>query len=225
MNILEVVHKRRVDGSPALTMLFNDAKHKLPAEASMTDFMKWSQQNVSVVSPLLILQIKLRKKLLGERYWVKLLEYRYNNPDLTKPEFMKQLQRDIIKAQQESKMRVANAEKEKLIASKASMSASQKNIMDKESVLLEKYLSRSNSQVLPRTPSQQRLDSTDPGDDELDSPTNPKKSRKHRPASAKKPPSTLETSESQRKSKSSLVSEKSIKKTKSGGSKSVKLAS
>ena len=208
MNMLEVVHKRRVDSSPALTMMFNEAKSKLPAEASMADFVKWAKSNTSLVSPLLILQIKMRKKLLGERYWVKLTQIRYDSDALCKIDYTKTLQANLNKLLQDSKQRMVQQEREKQFASKASLSASQKNIQEKEAVLMEKFLQKapSSQQVVPRN------SSADAGEEDSDnSPVGGRKARKSRPSSSKKPTPSNSNSNSRTSSSKNLNSSKRAK--------------
>ncbi len=186
MNVLEIVHKRRVDSAPALSMLYNDAKAKLSSETSLGEFVKWSSYNLSMVSPMLILQIKLRKRLLGEKFWVAMMDRRYSIPEQVRPDFTKKIQLAIAKINAETKEKKVKHDKDKLVEVKASLSASQKNIQAKETAVLQSLMKRTNSSVAPLIPSSssKKIDTTAEDEVELDSPAAGKKSKKPRPSSA-----------------------------------------
>ena len=95
--VIELVHKRKVEASNALQTLFNDAKSKLPAEISLMDFARWASYNPSLVSPLLIIQLNIKKLLCGEKFWVKHAERRGNNPEQCKVDYTKRLHAIIKK--------------------------------------------------------------------------------------------------------------------------------
>lgn len=193
MTMTEIVHSRRVDSSSALTLLLNDAKEKLPAEISLANFVKWALNNLLLISPMLILQIKVRKRLLGEKYWAKMSEKRASDEELAKLDFTKKLQNSIKTIHQETSDKKAKVDQDRLKGVKESMSASQKHIQEKENALMDNFLRRSNSsQVLPQSQSSSNrrrnssLDMT-AEDSELDSPVvTTKKTRKSRTSSIDK---------------------------------------
>jgi hypothetical protein len=169
-------------------MLLNDAKAKLSSETSLAEFIKWAALNLSMVSPMLVLQIKFRKRLLGEKFWVNMMERRYQIPEQIKPDFSKKIQLSIAKINAETKEKKIRHDKDKIVEVKASLSASQKNIQAKETAVLQSLM-RANSSIAPLapSPSSRKLDiSTGDGEDnELESPVaTAKKTKKLRPTSA-----------------------------------------
>ncbi len=79
--VIETMHKKKVDSSPALVAIYNNLKKSCPPEITMNEFCKWTAANPTVVSPLLILQLKLRKQIIGERYWSKMAAERKANSE------------------------------------------------------------------------------------------------------------------------------------------------
>lgn len=79
----------------------------------MSEFVKWCGLNVSVVSPLLILQLKLRKQIISERYWNRMAAERKANPELGQYGFIKSLQAQIKAKNEAFKQSRIDAEREK----------------------------------------------------------------------------------------------------------------
>jgi hypothetical protein len=89
------MHKKKIESSSSLTTQFGNFKKHYPAEVSLAEFVKWCGANVSVVAPLLMLQLKLRKQIIGERYWNRMAAERKASPEQGQHGFMKKLQTQI----------------------------------------------------------------------------------------------------------------------------------
>jgi hypothetical protein len=96
-DILEIAHRKTVESSTALQLLFQNLKTHFPGELSISDFCNWTKLNPSVLTPLLLLQLKLRRSLISEGFWMKLADDRQRHPEMGKLTFIKDLQ-DKIKA-------------------------------------------------------------------------------------------------------------------------------
>lgn len=57
-------------------------KNNFGGEISMSDFCNWILLNPSVLSPVLVLQLKLRRGIIGEGFWVTLSEERKAHPGI-----------------------------------------------------------------------------------------------------------------------------------------------
>ena len=55
-------------------------KNNFGGEISMADFCNWILLNPSILSPALILQLKLRRGIIGEGFWITLPSERKAHP-------------------------------------------------------------------------------------------------------------------------------------------------
>ena len=88
---LETIHKKKVGSSHNLQIIVDTLMARFPFEISLVDFTSWYRSNLTALSPVEILQIKLRRMILGERSWVKYTEMRKQVPAMSTVKFMLQL--------------------------------------------------------------------------------------------------------------------------------------
>ena len=88
---LETIHKKKVGSSHNLQIIVDTLMERFPFEISLVDFTSWYRSNLTALSPVEILQIKLRRMILGERSWVKYTEMRKQVPTMSTVKFMLQL--------------------------------------------------------------------------------------------------------------------------------------
>lgn len=88
---LETIHKKKVGSSHNLQIIVDTLMERFPFEISLVDFTSWYRSNLTALSPVEILQIKLRRMILGERSWVKYTEMRKQVPAMSTVKFMLQL--------------------------------------------------------------------------------------------------------------------------------------
>mmetsp|Transcript_19112 Transcript_19112/g.26115 ORF Transcript_19112/g.26115 Transcript_19112/m.26115 type:complete len:115 (+) Transcript_19112:332-676(+) len=67
---LEVVHKKKIGTSTSLQRMADGLKERFPFEISLINFISWCRTTPAILSPAIILQLKLRRCILGERFWV-----------------------------------------------------------------------------------------------------------------------------------------------------------
>lgn len=211
---MELIHKRKVEAAPALQVLFNDAKTRLNAEISLADFAKWASYNPSLVSPLLIVQLKIKKLLCGEKFWVKQADKRENHPEQSRIDYTKRLHAIIKKLNGDENFMRHQKDREKKAQSLTSLSESQKNIARKQSVLLAAFnmkqpsaaqvspvapiSEKSSSNAMDKSKSKKKIET----DAELDSPVNATSTSKKEKS---------KSSESTKKARPSSASKKSSK--------------
>ncbi len=80
--LLEVMHKKRMDATVTLQNLFKNLKMTCANNLTLAEFCNWTTANPSALSPLLILQVTLRKKLISEVYWMRMTAERIHYPEL-----------------------------------------------------------------------------------------------------------------------------------------------
>ena len=88
---LETIHKKKVGSSHNLQIIVDTLMERFSFEISLVDFTSWYRSNLTALSPVEILQIKLRRMILGERSWVKYTEMRKQVPAMSAVKFMLQL--------------------------------------------------------------------------------------------------------------------------------------
>eukprot|EP01031_Cornospumella_fuschlensis_P024182 gene24182-29247_t len=77
-DLFEMIHHKKVETSTMLAPLYADIKQRFPVELRMEEWRSWvyTQGGVGVIQPLLILQIKMRRLILGEGFWQGVVAYR-----------------------------------------------------------------------------------------------------------------------------------------------------
>ena len=88
---LETVHKKKVGSSHNLQIIVDTLMTRFPFEITLVDFTSWYRSNLTALSPVEILQIKLRRMVLGERSWVKYTDMREQVPGMCSVKYMLQL--------------------------------------------------------------------------------------------------------------------------------------
>jgi Ca2+-binding EF-hand superfamily protein len=94
-DVLEYVHKRKLESSAAMQALFQALKRDYSGELSIADIINWIRTNPSIISPILVLQLKLRKDIIGEGFWLEQMAYRRQHPEFQKHLFIKTLQKQV----------------------------------------------------------------------------------------------------------------------------------
>lgn len=95
-SILEVVSRKRVETSSALQALMDAFKKHYPSEVSLADFCKWTALNPSIITPVLMLQLQLRRQIIGEKYWMQQTDDRSSHPEKCRLLYVKVLQDKIV---------------------------------------------------------------------------------------------------------------------------------
>jgi hypothetical protein len=90
------MHKKKVDRDPSLLLIYNKMKKQYLGELSLEEFNRWTAEHSSLVSPLKMLQVHLRGRILGDKFWENMSIERKENPELGKLEYWQQLQKKVI---------------------------------------------------------------------------------------------------------------------------------
>lgn len=203
--IVESMHHKKVESSSTLSGFFQELRNNYGTEISIQEFCKWTTLNPSIITPLLMLQLKFRKSILGDSVWQKKAKERAEDKEMNTVEYIRKLHNLIKSKIKEQLKKIELNKKEKSF--KSSKSASEKNIARKHSVLLEAFnlkpqQSTKSSKLTPlsmdaeedlsspiKSPSRRKFDSPSPlsqkntskSFDEENSPTplSRKKSRKN----------------------------------------------
>lgn len=133
-----MMHRKKVESSSSLQSIMSDLRNNYGSELSINDICKWSSQNHTIMSPLVIMQLKFRKFLLGEKYWAKVTDDRAGDAELGSVEYIRKFFNLVRKKSEEAR----NLRKE--MARQASvkgqnLTESQKNIKRKQSILLGSF--------------------------------------------------------------------------------------
>lgn len=134
--VFEMINRKKMDANPATQAIFTELKEKYPSELSITDICKWTAINSSLLSPILILQIKLRQNIIGEKYWQHQTDLRAADPEKNDIGYIKQLM-GLVKSKIEKSKVQKVAQKEK--QAKEAKIGNRDNIARKQSVLLEAF--------------------------------------------------------------------------------------
>jgi hypothetical protein len=161
---MEMMHHKKVESSPTMVQIMHELKHNYNAEISISDFCKWTSMNPSVLSPLIVLQLKFRKQLLGESYWSMKADQRQQDAEKGNIEYIRRLTESI-------KINALEMKKQRDLAKLRShnkndgLTDAQKNVRRKESVLLKAFNMVPNKREDERGVHQLTQEST--GDDQI----------------------------------------------------------
>lgn len=172
-NILEVIHRKKVEKNSTLAVLFTKLKNEYPGEINLKDFCKWTAENPFIISPVLILQLHLRRQIIGEKFWAKLTEDRLEDPEMGDLGFIKRLQQNVIGKINEFKRKQEEAEREQERLRKRGRGPgadARDNISRKESKLLGFFHLRQPSKKNLRSTNGVLVDLPDHDDDYYDKP-------------------------------------------------------
>ena len=105
-DIIEMLHKRKVDKDPSLATLFGSLAKICPdGNIEMSVFSKWAKANLSFSSPLMILQLHLRTNIVGTSFWARQSLRRQKDPAMAKVSFIKQLEKHVLDKNRQFKER------------------------------------------------------------------------------------------------------------------------
>jgi hypothetical protein len=151
-DVVELMHKKRVEGVPTLQTIVGDLKNNYSTELSIQDVCKWAQNNQSILSPIIILQLKFRRQLLGEKYWQAASEARFADPQKGSISFIKEL----FTLMQTKSAEVRQQKTMKAQKRNANFTVAQTNIARKQSILLSTFgLNQSPPQLTRKSSSRQ----------------------------------------------------------------------
>lgn len=150
----DVVHKRKLEGSHTMQTIFNDLRDHYNPELSIQDVVKWSSKvgNNNIITPLLLLQIKLRKFVVGEKYWVKKSEQRVKHPEKSQIEYIKDFQSIVKKKLVDFQRRKALDVAEQKLKNRNRMGKAQANVARKQSILLDVFKLKKTSPAAAGSP-------------------------------------------------------------------------
>lgn len=133
------MHKKSVEKDPSLKQLYTKLKSQYPRSIGIYDFVKWTSENPSVLSPLLMLQLHIRLQILGENFWKSYAEDRAENEEQSNPYYLKKLQKFVIDKNNKFKEKKLAVEREKKRLSrigKGEAGDHRDNVTRKESIFL-----------------------------------------------------------------------------------------
>lgn len=107
--LFEVLHRRKVETSPMLGSLFAEFKTKHPVEITKLDFCAFLNGNSTLSTPIILLQIKLRKQVIGEGFWQRKASAREKDRVQGDAAYVHQLLATVQGVNEESKRRMLDA--------------------------------------------------------------------------------------------------------------------
>eukprot|EP01033_Poteriospumella_lacustris_P016225 gene16225-11610_t len=137
-DVLEMMHRKKVETASSLSLIMSELKNKYSAELSVQDICKWTTINSSIMSPIVIMQLKFRKQLLGEKYWSKAADVRAADKERSTVEWMRKFFEMIHKKSAEQR-RLRKEAAMSTAHKRENLSESQKNIHDKQTLLLSSF--------------------------------------------------------------------------------------
>jgi hypothetical protein len=174
---LEMVHKRKLDASASMMAILHDLRDNYPAELSIQHIVKWSatEGNTSILTPILLIQLKFRKFIIGERYWQEQTKKRAEDPEKCRIEYIREFQRIVKGKLTTFANRKAQEKLEAKVNAKKRLGKAEQNIARKQSLLLDAFKLRSSG-IVSGTGSPNRVTPTNTSGEGGDSPSSPDKS-------------------------------------------------
>lgn len=156
-SIIEMMHKRKVEKDPALQILYNKLCREYGPLISLTDFVKFNTANPSLTSPLMMLQLHIRRQIIGEKFWEKLTIQRSEHWEQKQLDYVKKLQAKVLANKDAYRKRLAAEEAERRRLSRlgrGELGDCRDNIVRTESRLmsffnLKKHVSSRSSKIVP----------------------------------------------------------------------------
>jgi hypothetical protein len=144
-----MVHKRKLDASASMMAILHDLRDNYPAELSIQHIVKWSatEGNTSIMTPILLIQLKFRKFIIGERYWQEQTRKRAEDPDKCRIEYIREFQRLVKGKLTTFANRKAQEKLEAKVNAKKRLGKAEQNIARKQSLLLDAFKLRSSGIV------------------------------------------------------------------------------
>lgn len=175
-DIIEMLHRRKIDKDPSLATLFGSLAKICPdGYVELSVFSKWAKSNLSFSSPLMILQLHLRTNIVGTAFWARQSQRRQKDHAMAKVAFIKQLEKHVMdkkKQFMERKQAEENERKRLIRLGLGKKGDSRDNVIRKQSILLgffnlkdreSKYRAVDLKQTMPGAP-----DNKDDVDDDND---------------------------------------------------------
>jgi hypothetical protein len=137
----DTVHKRKLETSSIMQAIFHNLRDHYQPELSLQDVCRWSSAvgNNSILTPLLLLQLKLRKFVIGEQYWLTRTTKRANDTERSKVEYIKDFQQIIKVKLGEMKIKQNLSKQQQKMTDRNRMGRAQENIARKQSILLDVF--------------------------------------------------------------------------------------
>jgi hypothetical protein len=137
----DTVHKRKLETSSIMQTIFHNLRDHYQPELSIQDVCRWSSAvgNNSILTPLLLLQLKLRKFVIGEQYWLTRTMKRANDSERSKVEYIKDFQQIIKTKLYETKTKRDLSKQQQKLSDRNRMGRAQENIARKQSILLDVF--------------------------------------------------------------------------------------
>lgn len=137
----DIVHKRKLETSSTMQSIFHDLRDNWTPELSIQDVVKWSSKvgNNNILTPVLLMQIKLRKFVMGEKYWLAKTKKRFEDPQKSRVEYIKEFQTIIKNKLIDFKKKKQLEKAEKKVKSRNRMGRAEENVARKQSILLDVF--------------------------------------------------------------------------------------
>lgn len=134
--------------------IFHDLRDNFTPELSIQDVIKWSSKvgNNNILTPLLLLQIKLRKFVIGEKYWLAKTAKRAADEQKSRVEYIKEFQNIIKNKLYDFKKKKEMKAAETKAQSRNRMGRAQANIARKQSILLDVFKLKGTSNKANNSP-------------------------------------------------------------------------
>lgn len=151
--IIEIVHQKKVESSPNLLQMFNNCKEIYSSEVSLKDFCRWSLLNGSFITPILLVQLKLRKQILGEKFWGQMVTRKAENPDICALDFVKNLQASVKKCIEDHREGLKQQERDKINKKRKDSKAKENEKSRERTDKLEEDILKRQKSRLEKAPS------------------------------------------------------------------------
>lgn len=137
----DIVHKRKLETSSTMQSIFHDLRDNWTPELSIQDVVKWSSKvgNNNILTPVLLMQIKLRKFVMGEKYWLAKTKKRFEDPHQSRVEYIKEFQTIIKNKLADFKKKKQLEKAEKKMKNRNRMGRAEENVARKQSILLDVF--------------------------------------------------------------------------------------
>ncbi len=104
--LLEIIHRRKVESSPGLTQLYSDLKRRHPMEVDIEGLCSWVNDTITIVTPIIILLIKLRRRIISEAFWQKKITARQQHQVQGQIDYIFKLQGIVKDISNQRKLRI-----------------------------------------------------------------------------------------------------------------------
>lgn len=150
--IIEAMHKRKIDKDPILQSIYAKFRREFPPNITLQDFVRFTSANPSITSPLMMLQLHIRRQILGEAFWERLTKQRSANEEQSELDYIKRLQASVMRHNAAFAKRQQAEEAERIRLARLGRGAEgdcRDNIQRKESRLLS-FFGMKRDRSMPR---------------------------------------------------------------------------